>query len=885
MVGEEKKALKPHEYKYTTPLRNIVIIIICVLGMGVGLWFFWRDIVASNQARNEKPAGVVFWVNNSVKQHSVQRLQWTRLERNSSVYNGDIISSAAFSDVKINFANGEILELSENTSVSIRYRNGEIPSIVLLEGEIEVQSSQLNMTVYITGEDTGQANYKHTINLDPRTNMGIKSSGNLVMKVYQGSGTVTSAGKYYNIAAGETLKSDRENVFSPASDVIMLSPRNGTRILRTSREKEAVNFQWRNTNAQNDSGVIMEISERRDFSDLAGRWYWENVNSSEIEFPPGTYYWKLFNPASSENFDSGRLDIIYTTASRALFPADNSVVSYLPGKRDLRFSWTVPEEAEAVLLEVADNSEMNRPYLRQLVKRTKNGRGTYRSSELGAGQWYWRVYPVFPGRSEGYIPVENPSPASMFILSESAQQPESNNRSGTPHLEPGNIPRHIFPPDDYTLEANRTPDLLFSWRSPVSRSNRFQIARIPDFSSSVILDVEVIGTNFQCPLLKPGYYYWRLIGAGPENSSHPSRLVVIPSLPGPRIETPAANEVLRVTEGVPIRFGWEQVNYANYFKFNLYLAGRDQPLREVSFISNNSVMVYFDPRTTGRFYWTVQGFITPTEIATGRNGLISQSYFYINPDSFSAQGDQVSWTVPRIANMQSYSGEVESPIKLISPASGINIPGMQALRYPLQARWSSDEPIQNIQLIVSRTTDPLSDPRAIVKSVRGTSAEFPPLGEGIWYWIIRADTYESRGATPGDPFWLNVLAIPQLPAPKSIQPLDQSIVDLEQLTRDRNITFLWDKVDGANAYIFSFFLDGPTPVLIFTEPPQTELSYVFENLSILNDGNYLWQVEAVNSNINGDIDQRGSTVQHPFTIEIQRSSNIQTRRQGTTYGL
>jgi len=881
----EKKAVKPPVYKYYSPVRDIVIICVCILGMAGSAWFFYQDIQSSGQRLNEKPVGVVYWADNSVKRLSSHRSQPERLERYTSVYDRDTISSAAFSDVRINFINGESLELSENTSVRINYRNEEIPSFDLLGGEIEVQSSQINMAVSVpeNASDTGPANYKYMVNLDPKTSMGINSSDNLTVKVYQGSGTVTSAGKYNNIAAGQILKADSNGFITPDSQILMLSPRTGTRLFRTSEGKEPVKFEWQRAAAQNTGGVTMEISQSKDFSSLTEKWDWQNTGASELQLDPGTYYWKIFDPASPENFDSGRLDIVQTFAASALFPADGAVINLSPGKQDIRFSWTVPEQAEAVLLEVANNSDMSNPSVRQFIKRTSYGRGTYNCSELSMGQWYWRIQPVYPG-NDVQATTGNPPVVNMFVLQPSAGQPVPASSTPAPVADTSGILRPIFPPDDYTLESNRTPDLIFTWKRPASRSNRFQIARIPDFSSSMIVNAEVIGSNYQCPYLQPGYYYWRILGDTTENSSHPSRLVVLPGLPGPALETPTQNEVLHVEEGTPVKFSWEQVNYANYFIFSLYLIGRDQPLREVSSILNNSVMVYFDPKTAGRFRWTVQGIISPTEFTSGRNGLIAQGNFSVNPGTIPAQGSQITWRIPRIANMQSYYGEVDSPIKLLSPASGVNVPGIQALRTPPLARWTSDERLQNIQLIVSRTTDPSSDPRAVIKDVSGTSADFPSLGEGIWYWIIRGDAEELRGATPADPFWFNVYPVPLLPSPRASQPLDSSVIDLAQLTRDRNITFLWDKVDGANTYIFSFYRNEKTPVLLLASSPQEDASYTFNDLSKLSDGDYFWQAEAVYTNEIGVIDQRGLIVRHPFTIQIQHSSDIQTHSQGTMYG-
>jgi len=360
--------------------------------------------------------------------------------------------------------------------------------------------------------------------------------------------------------------------------------------------------------------------------------------------------------------------------------------------------------------------------------------------------------------------------------------------------------------------------------------------------------------------------------------------MIIPALEAPKLAFPRENERLRIEEGKAVIFTWEREGYENYYLFRLFLEGRPQPLSEVSSLQNNSVMVYFDPSTTGQFRWTVQGIKSPTDTSSGRNGLIAESSFTIVSQTPSARSDQSSWTIPRVVNIQTRSGEVHSPITLVSPASGINVAGIQALRSPLEARWTTEEPLKNAQLIVSQTQDPSSDPRAVVKDAGTRPVTFPPLSEGIWYWIIRGDTNDERGATPGDPFWFKVLPIPLLPAFRPIQPQDDVVIGIVQLTRDKMISFRWNPVEGANAYIFSLFRETDPPTLLITAPPDAVYIYDLQNLSILNQGNYLWQVEAVYLNESGVIEQRGKIEQHRFTIDIQHSSDFQTRSQGTMYG-
>ena len=894
-------------------LHNILIVVVCLLGMGLSLLIFYRDLRESLKLLEESPVGTVHWVENTVQRLSSRRIQWERVERVSPIYNGDTINTASLSIAKINFKNGERLELSENTSVQITYRNEETPNIDLYKGEIQVQSGREELLVTISGasDETVPGSSVQRAVLDPRTSAGIKVNNGSTLKLFQGSAEMTSLRETRPVSTGRALKVGNDGAFLEDPPMVVISPRNGTRLLRTSLEKAPVVFQWQKSNLYLQSGVWLEIAETGSFSSLVGSWYSEDKDSMEVDLPEGTFYWKVYMAPALEEVDSGRFQIIYSPGPRALSPADGSVQTFLRGSREQRFYWSVPEETEAVLLEVASNPEMSRPRLRQLIKMTNVGSGSYVSTELAPGQWYWRIHPVFPGgvsesdsistlmgtgqnfwrvrpMNTDIIADNQPSVVNMFILEESQGQgiPAAVSHVSVKNTEPGDSPRLLFPPDNFTIESGRTPDLFFSWINPQDYSAGIQIAQRSDFSGPMILDESVFGSGIQSPFLKPGTYYWRITNtnAGDSGRTVPTRLVITPSLEAPRLDSPRDNERLLIEEGKAVSFNWERMDYANLYRFSLFLEGMNIPLTEISSLQNNSVLVFFDTGTTGRFRWTVQAFSSPSEISSGRNGLIAQGHFSIAPQAGSAAAEQVGWRIPRIANIQSYSGEVRSPITLISPPSGASVPGIQALRNPPDARWTSDEPLRNVQLIVSRNSDPSSDPMALIKDAGTSSVSFPPLSDGIWYWIIRGDTSTGRGATPGNSFWFTVLPIPLLPSPLISLPENGSIIDLVQLTRDRNIVFRWDEVEGANAYIMSLYQDSNPPSLVLATAPETILSYTLDNLSLLNQGDYLWQVEAVYRNRNGVIEQRGIIEQHRFTIDIQRSNNLQTQSLGTMYG-
>jgi hypothetical protein len=110
---------------------------------------------------------------------------------------------------------------------------------------------------------------------------------------------------------------------------------------------------------------------------------------------------------------------------------------------------------------------------------------------------------------------------------------------------------------------------------------------------------------------------------------------------------------------------------------------------------------------------------------------------------------------------------------------------------------------------------------------------------------------------------------------------------LARLTQERNLTFKWDAVEGASAYIFSLFREEDPPRLLYTGTPDPSASFVLTDLSLLagtESTNFIWQAEAVARNANGVIEQRGTIEQHRFRVEIRRSGTIQAGSSGEIYG-
>jgi len=125
-----------------------------------------------------------------------------------------------------------------------------------------------------------------------------------------------------------------------------------------------------------------------------------------------------------------------------------------------------------------------------------------------------------------------------------------------------------------------------------------------------------------------------------------------------------------------------------------------------------------------------------------------------------------------------------------------------------------------------------------------------------------------------------------LPEAKNLLPATGQRIQFEDLRRTRRIDFSWSPVDGANAYIYTLYHksdDGKRRRIIQTDPIK-RTKYTLDNLTLLDRGTFVWQVEALNINRNGKIEQRGSITENTFIIDIPLSRAPEIEDIGVLYG-
>jgi hypothetical protein len=110
-------------------------------------------------------------------------------------------------------------------------------------------------------------------------------------------------------------------------------------------------------------------------------------------------------------------------------------------------------------------------------------------------------------------------------------------------------------------------------------------------------------------------------------------------------------------------------------------------------------------------------------------------------------------------------------------------------------------------------------------------------------------------------------------------------VDIERLQSEQSITFRWSAVPGANAYIFALYQQTSSGRRqIIRRSPENRTGFTLNDLTILDRGTFIWQVEAVSRSPNGAIERRGRPGENTFTIDIPLPGPVEVDEMGILYG-
>jgi hypothetical protein len=868
----------------------------------------------------------------------VDRVVWDRLQKSSPVYNGDFIRTADLSEATVTFTGGGTVDLAESSLIQIRFEDSRA-RVDLTRGGVSVAARKDSSVALSSGD--------RLIDIGPGGVVSAAASGeSLNLHVVEGSALLRVAGETQQAEAGDAFAlTGEETLREPL--VAVLSPRPNALFVTPENTALPVNFSWRAVNFTDDDYTQIEIAAERNFARILvsladstatsarlapGAYFWRAYAANRNRAASGEIPSRLF---------SGKLTIIHAPAPRLVSPAQDYAYRYRVRKPAVRFQWTGQKEVSFYLLEAADNPDMNNPALQ-----TRLGGTSLVYSDLGAGRWYWRVTPIFPegfwgtAQASGVasfvieqrggmeaprpqIPAEGASlnigreredayfswrhdeeaasytirispradlsdplitqtvhdnffiyrrqettlQAGRYYWGVSQTDGEGNSSAVSPAraflaIEGEVIQRTIFPPANYTVTDTLLRDIRFTWKSNLPFTRRFQISNNPQMNGFVVNEA-VHGEMFQGRILPAGTYYWRISAEAGDASfdTPPKRFTVFPLFVAPVLEEPGPGEKAAIRAGTPVNFRWQAVEGAEYYQFRLYAEdARGSPLYENAFCRTASQTLEMDSYPDGGFFWTVQAFADEGPLHSRRTGLLAAGHF---------------------------TKRQLRPVSLEYPPSGHEYPGLDALRRPGVLRWRLSDTPGNSRFVLSRNPNPLTGQAVMDIRNPDTTITLARLPEGTYYWTIRAETEDGFNISAERPFSFRVLPVPLLPEAAGRLPQDNELIDAARLRENRTITFTWQPVEGANGYIFSLFheeTEGQRRLLLRAGPGEAA-SYTLEDLrTLLVQGDFTWQVEAVSRAADGFMERRGTPGENRFRVDVPVPGAARAKDPGVLYG-
>jgi hypothetical protein len=466
-------------------LKDAVFICFCLAASAACLFLFWRDLNVSLTRLDEKPVGVVTYKYRAAQRRFMERVLWERLREESPIYDGDTIRTADVSEATVSlFSGGGIIDLGENTLVRIQMeKTGTL--IDLVDGGLFAAAQDSGLRI-VSGGVTVDAVPGALVTAAVSDMAG---AAGLDVQVLEGSAGIQKDGEQRTVSAGELY-----SAAAPAAvRVAVISPAPQAKFLNTGDGPLAVAFRWNRAGFSGDMRVRLDIAEDRGFTRIIESR--ESGGGEEtLSLANGVYFWRAY--PSSETMQggaSGKLTLVYAPPPALHSPRQGERFRFRTSRPGIRFQWQAREGAAAYLVEVSSSPDLTDTLFSATVQPAGGDMVSIVHSGIFAGEYYWRVTPVYP---RDYAGTAQSSSIASFTIEQDTllAAPQTQEQAETVYLE-----------------ASRQ-DTYFTWKQEDDASYyTFLLSRQEDLGSPLIRKQErdnYFVFNAGEAGLAPGRYYW-----------------------------------------------------------------------------------------------------------------------------------------------------------------------------------------------------------------------------------------------------------------------------------------------------------------------------------------------------------------------------------------
>lgn len=689
-------------------------------------------------------------------------------------------------DAKIQSATGENLALGKNQVLSVDTKTGQA----------SVQEVSLTLVLPKSGEtieagDNPSVFFKWDAKGEGLTYTVVLASDSAFKNVLQRRDTSNKAlavqappsGVYYWKVLSSSPSGKKDESLEASFTVQrmdapeLLAPVAGKTFQMESAQKPVtVGFLWR---AQGPAkGFDVEVAKDKGFGDKVIARKLDSNSFDTKDLGQGVYYWRV-RARGEDQTKAGpysaaqefRVDRLGLPAAPELKDPESG--KRFPPNEAITFRWSPLAGVDSYQFDLSRNKTFAAGD--GTVSKTVTGNALTLIPE-NPGTHFWRVRAVDPfGRDAPWSEIR---PLGLD--------------AATPQL--------ISPENDAAITlAQKDMKVDFAWlKSQGASGYRIEIARDAAFADKVA-GQKVEGTGYAWNKLKPGRYYWRVrpeIPGVKEAAASPARsfeLKGLDLLPGPGLKD---RYYFRLPPPPPKNPGTAMYRFFKYFLAAGTAKAQDAS-SEVDPTDSDKVIIHWKPIAGAESYYVeVAGdpdfaktelkhrtkaptFVWP-EATPGRYYLRAASV-----DGFEQTG--------KFSRISELIVNYRAP-KLFEPADQATLKN-DGGKASLDFTWQNVGGDPKLTLEIAKTAD-FTQPE-VSKAVKGGSTKVSGLGEGVWYWRVRARYRSNLPVESGKPFRFQIAGV-KLKAPEIASPKAGTVFKTDQKTLA--VTVDWNEVKGAESY-------------------------------------------------------------------------------------
>ena len=919
--------------RFKSPLRDFLVVFICLGTAAFFTYLFWRDLNRSSSRTDKDTIATISFKNKIAQRKYSDRVVWERVNQNAPLYDGDIIRTADLSSAVIHFTDGTTIDLSENTMVQIYYSESGL-QVAVGGGDVQVDSSA-ESSVSLKLDDGS------TVNVDAGASLAAKSdaSGAKSLEVKSGSAQITTeSGQKAAIASGESVSVEKGGEITKKPLTITSLPKE-LRLLNIKHEPIPVKLEWKRAD-ESKAKVVVQTSRSKDFSRLESERKFTS-NGTELSLESGVVYWRVFAEDAKEMAVNGKITVESIDRVLAQSPAEGGEYRYRSSRPRINFRWTGNDYADHYRFLLSTTPDMRGSPVEMEVQDTFVSLDT-----LEAGNYYWQVTPFYTLNNIGYEGASKPR-GFTIVKSEQIRAPELSVPAANTHLTYRTAPtvnfawksevkdatytlsvakdadfkqvllqketrelrlsqdftdtaadgtfywkirrtstdpddltpesavrsftlakyvpqenRLLYPPENFSAEQAKMAATQFMWKlgDDYRKGEKavFQISRRPDFAT-VEKETEISGASTGNVILEEGRYYWRigarLADGTSEGFTAPRSFTVLRELGVPQYLSPQSGSEIVAHSNSPVVITWREVSGADYYNVRVYNQ-KDELVAQNPAVKGTRTTFALPPAS---YTCRIQAVAAESELSAQRTGG---------------------------ANSLAFSVREPTPVIQNSPAANTRLDGLTALRKPVTFSWQSgrDKAASYEFVLSKKQADGTS--RLVERISTGTrlAASVERLTAGTYTWQVLAST---SAGFPLDSAVreFTVETVPELPRAKLLAPANRLVMDSLYLRKNRTIVFSWQAVEDATEYHFALYrkASGKSLVPVMSEHGLKGTSVRLKDLSLLDVGDFVWNVTAYRYAKDGYEEQHSRAATNEFRISFDEPDKIQAIKPGRMY--